>query len=360
MSNNKFSNIKITENIDKAMDDAIDKGIERASSETKPKKIMKRKIAIGTTAACLVLIVTFGAINPALAAKLPIVGRALEYIEKNIQFPGNYSEYATSVNEQVSDNDINVTLSDILCDGEGLYITYIVKSKEPFKNTSRGDKPLDGDQLITGEEYSKVSFSNKELDNTGIVGLEGKFIDDNTFVGMERYYLTSLETQIPDNFDFQVKLTSIETIGLKQEDKDQKFNGNWEFKVPVKVDKSISKNIAINYKKDNEFSLDSVVITPFNTLISITHLNKELCNIRLIDNNNNNEIGCAGGNMLDGNKQINYFSALPKDCKSLRVILLKNHLVKKETIRHPDGSCDTDYEDVGDEEILLDKIINIE
>ena len=359
MNNNEFSNIKITENIDKAMDYAVDKGIEKASMELKYTKSKKRKIAIGAIAACLVLIVTFGAINPALAAKLPIVGRALEYIEKNIQFPGNYSEYATSVNEQVSDNDINVTLSDILCDGEGLYVTYIVKSKEPFKYTSRGDKLLDGDQLITGEEYSKVSFSNKELDNTGIAGLEGKFIDENTFVGMERYYLTSLETQIPDNFDFQVKLTSIETIGLKQEDKEQKFIGNWEFKVPVKVDKSISKNIEINYKKDNGFSLDSVMITPFNTLISISHPNNELCNIRLIDNNNN-EIGCAGGNMLDDNKQINYFSALPKDCKSLRVILFKNHLVKKETIRHPDGSCDTDYEDVGDEEILLDKIINIE
>ena len=359
MNNNEFSNIEITENIHKAMDKAIDIGIERASMELKSKKIKKRKIAIGITAACFCLVVTFGATNPALAAKLPIVGSVFEAIEKKIQFPGEYSQYATSVNEVVSDNGINVTLSDILCDGEGLYVTYKVESKESFKYTSRGNKLLDVDQLMTMEAYNKVNFSNKELDNTGFAGLEGKFIDENTFIGMERYYLDSLETEIPDTFDFQVKLTSIGTHGYKKNDKDQNINGTWAFKVPVKVDKSISKNIEVNYKTDNGFSLDSIIITPFNVVINNTNPDHDCYGMK-VTTQDNKELNFDRGQIFDdNNKQINYLSALPKDCKSLRVMIYKDILEEKETINHPDGSSETSYEDLGDE-ILLDKTINIE
>lgn len=50
---------------------------------------------------------------------------------------------------------------------------------------------------------------------------------------------------------------------------------------------------------------------------------------------------------------------MPKDCKSLRVIIYKDKLEEKETIKNSDGSSETNYEDVGDK-ILLDKTINIE
>ncbi len=355
MKNNEFSNIKITENINESIDKAIDNGIERASMELKSKKSKKRKIAIGITVACLGLLFTFGAINPALASKLPIVGNVFQSIEKNIYFPGNYSQYATSVNEMVSNNGINVTLSDILCDGEGLYVTYIVESEKPFKYTSWGDKPLTRNQLITREAYNKVSFSNKELDNTGFAGLEGKFINENTFIGMERYYLKSLETEIPNTFDFQVKLTSIGTKGLREKDKDQNFNGTWAFKVPVKVDKSISKNIAVNYKGANGVSLDSITITPFSVVVNSTNPNYF---IRVFDDNNN-ELKLDMSKKFNENKQINYFSAIHKGCKSLRVVIYKNILEKGETVKNSDGSSSTAYKDVGDE-ILIDKSIIIE
>lgn len=358
MKNNEFSNIKITENINESIDKAIDNGIERAFMELKFKKSKKRKIAIGFTAACLGLLFALGAINPALASKLPILGNVFQSIEKNIYFPGNYSQYATSVNEMVSNNGINVTLSEILCDGEGLYVTYIVESEKPFKYTSWGDKPLTRKQLITREAYNKVSFSNKELDNTGFAGLEGKFINENTFIGMERYYLKSLETEIPNTFDFQVKLTSIGTKGLSEKDKDQNFNGTWAFKVPVKVDKSISKNIAVNYKGANGFSLDSITITPFNVVVNNTNSNYDNYSIRVFDDNNN-ELGCDMGRKFNENKQINYFSAIHKGCKSLRVVVYKNMLEKGETVKNSDGSSSTAYKYVGDK-ILIDKSIIIE
>lgn len=354
MNNNQFENIKITETIDKKIDEAIDKGIEKAYKEIKSKK---RKKAIGITAACIGLLLTLSAANPALASRLPIVGGVFRFIEKNVESPGDYSKYATAINQTVSDNGVDITMSDILCDGEGLYVTYIVKSKEPFKYTSYGDKPLDRNQLITREDYNNVSFSNKELDNTGVAGLEGKFIDENTFVGMERYYLKSLDTKIPDNFNFKVKLTSIIMKDLSPNNKDEKIDGIWAFNIPVKVDKSISKNINVNYKADNGFSLDSVVITPFNIVVNSTNPNYTTYGISVFDDNNK-KYEPDKSRVFDNNKQISYVNGDFKDCKHLRIIIYKNKLEKKETIKKTDGSSETSYKDLG-EEILLDKTITI-
>jgi hypothetical protein len=353
MNNNEFSNIRITEIIQKAMDDAIDKGIERAVYEIKSEKNnRKRKIAIGIIAACISLVVTLGAINPALAVKIPIIGSVFKVIEKNVDAPGDYSEHAASLNEVVSDNGIKVTLSDVLCDGEGLYVTYKVESNKPFRYEKDRDEPLEDDQLLENEASHKVSFSDKELAIGKVNGLEGKFIDEHTFIGMKRYYLKYLDKEIPDNFDFEVKITSIGTHVFENNSKNQFFYGNWSFKVPVKVDKSISKSININYKADNGFSLDSIIITPVSVVINNTNPDNERYYMDVIDDKNR-RLSSDSGRSLDDNKQIHYFKALPKDCKSLRIILYKNKLGK--TIENSGDSSEASDYSIG-KEIFIDTI----
>ncbi|WP_315071914.1 hypothetical protein [uncultured Clostridium sp.] len=66
---------------------------------------------------------------------------------------------------------------------------------------------------------------------------------------MKRYYLKYLDKEVPNNFDFEVEITSIGTHVFENNSKNQFFYGNWSFKVQVKVDKSISNN----YKTDNGF-----------------------------------------------------------------------------------------------------------
>ncbi|MBU3106187.1 DUF4179 domain-containing protein [Clostridium gasigenes] len=353
MSNKQFSDIEIPENIDLI----INNGIERADKEIKLKKSNKRKSNITITAASILFFFILGFANPALAAKIPIVGSVFDNIEKNIYFPGNYSEYATAVNETVSNNGISITLSDILCDGEGLYVTYVVESEEPFKYTSWGDGPLTRNQLLTREAYNNVSFSKDELDNSGIAGLEGKFIDDNTFIGMERYYLKSLNTEVPDNFDFQTKLTSVRTKALDDSEKNQTFNGTWAFKVPVKVDKAISKNIDIDYTQAG-FYLDSMSITPFRITINSRNPGTTLYFVRVFDDKNN-QLKIEGSSGFDENKQISYFESMNKDSKSLRIEIYHDILEKGEITYNEDGSTNTDYKKAG-QEILLEKTINLE
>lgn len=358
MNNNEFSNIKITESIYNAMDQAIDKGIERAVFEIKSKKNnSKRKIVI-ITAACISLVITLGAINPALAAQIPIIGSVFKLIEKNLDAPGDYSQYATSLNEVVSDSGIKVTLSDILCDGEGLYVTYKVESNEPFRYEKDGDEPLESDQLLEKEISHKVSFSDKELVIGKLSGLEGKFIDEHTFIGMKKYYLKFLDKEVPDNFDFEVKISSIGTHVFENNSRNQFFYGNWAFKVPVKVDKSISKKININYKTDNGFSIDSIIITPVSVVINNTNPDNEHYHMQVIDDKNK-QLSSESGRLLDDNKQIHYFKALPKDCKSLRIILYKNKIEEKETIKNSYGNSENSYESE-EKEIFIDKTINIE
>jgi len=354
MINNELSHIEIPEGID----NSINKGIDSACTKLKHEKFKRRKIILGITAACIGLFLTFGYTNPALASKLPLVGGVFKNIETNIHAPNNYSDYATSVNEKVTNNGISITLSDILCDGEGLYVTYKVESEKPFKYTSWGDAPLTMNQLLTNEDYNKVSFSKDGLDNTGFAGLEGKFIDDYTFIGMERYYLKSLNTEIPDNFDFEVKLTSVGTGALKQDEKDQRLKGTWAFKVPVTVDESTNKKIDINYKDSKGLSIDSIIITPFTIVVNSTSPEHTHYHISVNDDKNR-DLQFDGGKLFKDGNTLSYFDLPTKDSKSLRIVISNTILGKETTINRPDGGYDTSYENLG-EEILLDKTISID
>ena len=64
-----------------------------------------------------------------------------------------------------------------------------------------------------------------------------------SFIGMKGYYLKYLDKEVPNNFDFEVKITSIGTHVFENNSKNQFFYGNWSFKVPVKVDITITISI---------------------------------------------------------------------------------------------------------------------
>ena len=98
-------------------------------------------------------------------------------------------------------------------------------------------------QLITSESYNKVDFTDEELDNSGFAGLEGKFINENTFIGVQKYHLSSLKSEIPEQFIFQTKIKLIENYGVNAGDISSYKWGTWAFKVPVTVDKNLSKTM---------------------------------------------------------------------------------------------------------------------
>lgn len=354
--NKNYENISIPNNID----DFIDVGVKRAVDlkNIKRKKLIRRNL--GITAASLIIILTIGFSNPAMAAKIPILGNVFQAIEKNIYYPSNYSEYSTSVNETSYSNGVGVTLSEILCDGQSLYVTYNIESDKPFKYTSWGDAPLTMNQLITSEKYNKVDFSHKELDNTGFAGLEGKFIDDNTFVGMEKYKLSSLKTSIPDEFIFQVKYTSFETHSLENDEKHDIKSGTWAFKIPVKVNKDIKRIVNLDNMGNDSVTLNSLSITPFDMIFNLTYNKGKWSDYEVsIYDENREELNLSDSSIDEDNKTENMiFKAPSNESKSIRVTINKPILEKGETITESKGQSETSYEEIG-KELIFDEIINI-
>lgn len=90
LNKNEFDEIPIPENID----DVIDKGVQRA---VKIKKRQRRKKFITTTtgiAAAVAVFSLFCVSNPALAAKIPLIGHIFERVETSVSYKGDFSSTA--------------------------------------------------------------------------------------------------------------------------------------------------------------------------------------------------------------------------------------------------------------------------
>ena len=90
LNKNEFDQIPIPENID----DVIDKGVTRA---VKIKKRQRRKKFITTTtgiAAAVAVFSLFCVSNPALAAKIPLIGHIFERVESTVSYKGDFSSTA--------------------------------------------------------------------------------------------------------------------------------------------------------------------------------------------------------------------------------------------------------------------------
>lgn len=358
MNNSKYNEINIPDNLDAR----IDVGVKNASLEKIKNNSRKKNRAIGTIAASLVAVITLGVANPALAAKIPIIGSVFESIEKNIDFPGNYSQYATSVNETAYSNGVGITLSEILCDGQSLYVTYIVENEEPFKYTSWGDSGvMDMNQLVTSEAYNKVDFTDEELGNSGFAGLEGKFIDENTFVGVQKYNLYSLDSEIPDHFTFQTKINLIENYGIEANDKSYYKWGTWAFKVPVTVNKDLIKNVDLSKKEveSDAIKIDSIEITPFEIFVDVNYKVGEWSDYRVLLYDENGEMLKGSGGTLNDNGNTEKISAQSPNTEStsIRVVVDKPILEVIEKWENENGSGTT-YKEIGSETVF-DKVIPI-
>lgn len=331
MNFNGYDDIKIPENIDIK----IHNGVQKAILETSEAKINKKKKLTGAICATIALILALGIANPALAAKLPIIGNVFEAIEKNLFFPGNYSQYATSVNETTTSNGVDITLSEILCDGQYLYVTYIVENKDSFKYTSWGNTgKMDMNQLITEESYNKVNFSDIELDGSGFAGLEGKFINENTFVGVRKYNLDSLNTEIPSEFIFQTKIIYLENYGINNTDRSYKKIGSWAFKVPVTVNKNLRKNIEFSQQKNDLVTINSINLSPFDMILDINYKLEDNYLYKFFIYDENGDLLMISNQTLNSNKDNHKITTNAPNIKSnsIRIVIEKQNESTKETV----------------------------
>ncbi|MDZ5254297.1 DUF4179 domain-containing protein [Clostridium sp. LIBA-8841] len=298
MNKKGLDKINLPDNLDNIIDDAISMAEEDKKKNRKGKGYKKvfKNIAAG-----IAIVTILGLGTTTLTYGIPEIKNAFEKIQNEMLNKGDYSKYATEVNQTVYDNGVGITLSEILCDGQNLYVTYIVESEEPFKYINYDYDPVKDYDLtkeqaeeivntqMLDESYSKVSFTQKKLDNSGIAGLEGKYINEHTFVGVEKYDLTTLNMEIPVKFDFEINYKRLIVSSWNSErEKDQEFKGSWNFKVPVKVDKSLTKEINVDDINKEGIGVSKVYETPFEIKILTNHpKDTEVLNyiVEVYDNN---------------------------------------------------------------------------
>ena len=267
MSIKDFDDIKIPKNID----EAIDKGAEKAEKEkfkSKKRKFIKRG---GFIAAGLTGFMIFGVSNPALASKIPLVGNVFKLIEETVS-GGAYdlSEFGTVVNQSVTSNGVKVTILETFSDGVFLYVSYIIENEDGFKYLSDMDDENKLGSNVLMNDYDikgSVSFSDEEMwkHKFGASGIQGRFINKNTFVGMESYNLSELG-EVPNEFSFEIELDRIENSSIYEDKKSVVIDGEWNFKVPVKVNKNMSKVIELDIEQ-NGYELQELIICENNMLL---------------------------------------------------------------------------------------------
>lgn len=268
MKNSNYDNIKIPSNID----DRINEGVKKALDK---KKQNKRKLAT-IMAASISLIVIFGISNPSFAEDIPIIGNVFKLIEDKVQSPAKYSKYATSINETVYSNGTSITLSEVVSDGNYLYVTYVIESETPFKYI-----PDEDEEFLIQELYMESKASFEFTDEEVVINSnEGKFIDEYTFVGMQTYDLHLYKDDLPDSFKFKTEITSLENYDVIKIDEDYTvndneesyiMNGSWEFEVPVKVTRDITTITELNDFGDSGIESMTIYKTPFNVIVDLNY-----------------------------------------------------------------------------------------
>lgn len=290
---------------------------EEKERKMKMKNFRIVKTIVATAAA--IGVVVFSGIcitNPSFAEEVPVVGNVFSNIGQKLGFGGDYEKYATpiasdSLNEAVALSrtvDGNtVTLQDIYCDEQTIYISMIIDSKEAFP-IEQMYPDLDNKDLYMFYLFdSKLKYSFETDDsmynNNSLEYLTGEFIDNNTFQGVVKIDLSTvlnytskdilesndfsvdLDTPVshydlPDTFTVNFHLDDIVTdidnpdfaqlsvdeqqaLGWKNEYEKWWIDGPWDFTFEVNVDREHSDTKSLDVEGLADISKITVTKTPF-------------------------------------------------------------------------------------------------
>lgn len=243
----ELDKIKVPDNLDKLTDKAIEKGV-------KYKKSQKRKVKYIGMVAVFSLIFTTGLVTTGVADEIPLLGNVFKELRDELGLRGEVKGVNIST-EPIVQNGVSIQAQDAICDDYGVYVSFVVKTDKdkPFLND------LNDKQLLVSER-GVVDFEDGELETLGLSGLQGKFIDENTFIGVKSFSFNG-KKDIPKNFNINVEFESVALNSV--EDNVPRVSGNWKFNIPVEYKKGI-KEINTNIKNVN-IEIEKINIGKLNT-----------------------------------------------------------------------------------------------
>lgn len=145
---------------------------------------------------------------------IPFFGSVFAFVQNKLDVAGLYSNYAFQIGDSAVDNGITVTLSEMYCDGTNLYAGFVIESEKSFSEISPDDYNSNVQLDYAGDSYISSGTDRMILDNSGVTGFEGQFIDEYTFVGIETYSLDGFVDgfDFPSEFAFEMKIDTDDVV----------------------------------------------------------------------------------------------------------------------------------------------------
>ena len=232
------------------------------------RKIENRTWKHLAVAACVVILICGSvlAVNPSLAANLPILGTIFQKVEKGVIYSGEYKDAKKITQEKenhlsAQSQGIKLTASEVYCDGFSVYVTMKMQAEQM-------DFSKEGNGICVKAQYSFGKQMSKEDSD---ILMDGKCVDKHAFIGMMKF---DKEDVIKKDGTLRIRIL---TVYLQ--DKEQSICGSWNFEIPYTVYKKGSREIAVNKKLNSHLAVKSV----FVSLIRLLCLQRraEACTARL-------------------------------------------------------------------------------
>lgn len=212
------------------------------------KKKTRRKWLPRIAVASLLFIICgigIGLAFPAYAGSIPIVRDIFKFIDGDRSaLYENYKEFSTEVGITEKSKGIDITMNDVIFDGETILATYSISSDLPL-----GENPR-------FQEF----ISLKNADGYG-AGSEIVKVDDQHYVGM--LTVGNFGENVEDRAHIVWKIDKI----LNSET-DKVINGNWRFAFTVEATERYTEQVNEFVEQDGiKVTIEKITHTPMSTIV---------------------------------------------------------------------------------------------
>lgn len=247
----------------------------------------KRRFTFVTTVAAAFTVALLGILcvsNPVLASKIPVIRHIFEKVQNEQRYSGNFDEVATVVADTntCESSGFTLTLSEIYCTPEALYVSAVLESEEAFPEEilsaavyteERGNPYMylnctqEFDFMTPPEEYEPHEWPGEEF-QWNPIDLRGQLEDEHTFIGSFRIdlhlYPIALAESIPDTFHWNLKIDNIFMYLPEGTGPTTIADGEWTFENDITVDTSKYTVTEINEAAPNGMVYTTLSMTPYD------------------------------------------------------------------------------------------------
>ena len=249
------------------------------------------RAATAAVATAVIGIGGLGYFNPALAAKIPLIGKIFEKVEDDVTYSGDYTENSTVLTKEdhagnldtqeyyASDQGITLTASEVYCDGYSIFLTVNIEAEdadfthipEHYTGMYAEDNQPAAGFYISGT-WNVNGNSSGQFENT----FEGAVIDSHTFAGMLKM---NLAERLEESGTLSLNIDGLGYDDDRMLDSEEItashwIDGSWNINLPFEVNDTDVKTIEAGETKGN-ITLNDVVVSPYQVIVHTTTPGKQ-------------------------------------------------------------------------------------